>query len=354
MCFGDNEVLRRIRGYFGFGRNRSSADSTMVVGVEVPKLKMNDGNYMPAIALGTYLGFGKDGPIKSENNMLHDAIIHALNAGYRHIDTAAIYNTEAEIGEALRMKLASGEIKREDLFITTKLWNTDHKREEVMEAMKESLTKLGLSYVDLYLMHWPMGLNDYSHSDTDYIETWRGMEDVQRLGLAKSIGVSNFNKEQLTRLLREAEIKPTALQIEVHPQIIQTELVQFAHSEGIVVMGYSPFGALVMRYGMELPGPRFTDLRLADVAKKYRKTPAQVALRWLVDRNIVPIPKSVNPKRLEENINIFDFKLAPEEINRINDYNSNTRYTLPSFWQDHPYYPFEKIASPAANPFLRD
>ncbi|KAL0859326.1 hypothetical protein ABMA27_011126 [Loxostege sticticalis] len=327
---------------------------SMVVGVEVPKLKMNNGKEMPALALGTYLGFGQDGPVKSENNMLRDAVIHALNVGYRHIDTAAIYETEAEIGEALKMKLDNGELKREDLFITTKLWNTHHKREQVSEALKESLKKLGLDYVDLYLVHWPMGLNeDYTESDTDYMDTWRGMEDVHRLGLAKSIGVSNFNKEQLTRLLREGSIKPSALQIEVHPQIIQKELVGFAESEGIVVMGYSPFGSLVMRFGMLFPGPKPTDPVLVDIAKKYGKTTPQVVLRWLVDRNIVPVPKSVNPKRLEENINIFDFKLTEEDIEKINEYNSNTRYTLPSFWQDHPYYPFEKIENPAANPFVK-
>ncbi|XP_026736627.1 aldo-keto reductase AKR2E4-like isoform X2 [Trichoplusia ni] len=320
--------------------------------VDVPKIKMLDGREMPGIGLGTYLGFDQSGVIKSKDKQLRDVVLKAIDIGYRHFDTASIYDTEAEIGEAIRTKISEGVVKREDVFITTKLWNTQHKREEVTTAIKEVLNKTGLDYVDLFLIHWPIGLNaDYSYSDVDYMETWRGMEDVQRLGLAKSIGLSNFNREQLQRVLNEGSVKPVALQIEVHPQIIQKDLISFAKSEGIVVLGYSPFGSLVMRYGIRFPGPRMDDPVLVTIAQKYGKTPAQVVLRWVVDRNVVPLPKTVNPKRLVENINIFDFKLTPEEIEKINQFNSNTRYTLPSFWQTHPYYPFEKVPNPISDPF---
>ncbi|XP_075988451.1 aldo-keto reductase AKR2E4-like [Anticarsia gemmatalis] len=327
----------------------------MAASVEVPKLNMLDGGQMPAIALGTYLGFDQNGVVRSKSKELRDAVLAAVDAGYRHIDTAAIYETESEIGEALKMKFNEGVVKRDDMFITTKLWNTAHKKEQVEPAIRSALNKTGLDYFDLYLMHWPIALNeDNSYANVDIMETWRALEDVQRLGLTKSIGLSNFNKEQLQRVLSEGSIKPVALQIEVHPQIIQSDLISFCKSEGIIVMGYSPFGSLVMRYGLQFPGPKMDDPLLVGLGQKYGKTPAQIVLRWAVDRGVVPIPKTIKPSRLTENISIFDFKLTPDEIEKINQYNSNTRYTIPSFWQEHPNYPFEKIDNPVKDPFKKD
>ncbi|XP_026325405.1 aldo-keto reductase AKR2E4-like [Hyposmocoma kahamanoa] len=315
---------------------------------------MNNGIKMPAVAFGTYLGFDQNGVVTPKNHELRDVVSKAIDIGWRHFDTAAIYGTEQELGEGVRMKIDDGNVKREDIFITTKLWNTKHKRDQVAQALRESLKNLGLNYVDLYLIHWPIGLNeDNSHSAVDYMETWRGMEDVQKLGLAKSIGVSNFNKGQLERVLKEGSVKPAALQIEVHPQITQSELVDFAQSNDIVVMGYSPFGSLVNRYDMPLPPPRIDDPVLVEIAEKYGKTTPQVVLRWAVDRNIVPIPKTMKVHRLEENINIFDFKLQKDEIDKINAFDKGLRYTLPSFWQSHPFYPFEKIDKPIDDPFLK-
>ncbi|XP_013186405.2 aldo-keto reductase AKR2E4 [Amyelois transitella] len=326
----------------------------MAAASEVPKLKLNNGAEMPAIALGTFLGFDQNGPVKSENKHLRDVVMEAIDVGYRHFDTATIYNTEDEVGEAINMKIRDGKVKREDVFVTTKLWNTQHKREQVTEALKTSLEKLGLDYVDLYLMHWPLGLNDdYTHSSVDFMETWRGLEDVVNQGLAKGIGVSNFNEDQIRRVLTEGNIKPAVLQIEIHPQIIQTDLVSYAQSQGLVVMGYSPLGSLVMRFGMMFPGPRVDDPKLVKIAQKYGKSTPQVVLRWLVDRNIVPVAKTTNPKRLRENINIFDFTLEKSEMEDINQYDSKKRYTQPSFWQNHPYYPFEKVDNPIADPFIK-
>lgn len=337
-----------VKGLILYGILQTILAST----IEVPRVKMLDGNEMPTIALGTYLGFDEKGVVTPKNNLVRDVIAQAINLGYRHIDTASVYGTEQQIGEAIRMKIQEGVIKREDIFLTTKLWNTAHKREQVAVALKESLNKTGLDYVDLYLVHWPMGLNaNYSYSDVDYMETWMGMEDIQRLGLAKSIGVSNFNKEQLQRVIKESSIKPAALEIEVHPQLIQTELIELCKSEGIIVMGYSPLGSLVMRFGIDFPGPKMSDPLLMDLARKYGKTSTQIVLRWAVDRGVVPLPKTVTSKYLSQNLDIFDFKLQPEEIDQINKYNTNTRYTIPSFWQDHPFYPFEKIDNPVPNPF---
>ncbi|KPJ10854.1 Alcohol dehydrogenase [NADP+] A [Papilio machaon] len=324
-----------------------------IICVEVPKLKLNNGKLMPAIALGTYLGFDQGGVVKSVNKQLANVVMNAIDIGYRHFDTAAIYETEEEIGEGIRKKIEEGAINRDDIFVTTKLWNTQHKREQVPLALKQSLNKMGLNYVDLYLMHWPIGLNDdYTFSDVDFMETWRGLEDVQTMGLTKSIGVSNFNLDQLKILIKDASIKPVAIQVEVHPQMIQSEIIEYAKSEDMVVMGYSPFGSLVMRYGMQFPGPKIDEPVLVEIARKYNKTTPQVVLRWQIDRNVVPLPKSTNLKRLKENIDIFDFKLEQHEIEIINKFHNNVRYTLPSFWQTHPYYPFEKIDNPQANPFL--
>ncbi|XP_052757097.1 aldo-keto reductase AKR2E4-like isoform X2 [Galleria mellonella] len=325
----------------------------MASAVDVPKLVLNNDREIPAIALGTFLGFGKEGVVKSVDKELRDVVMKAIDLGYRHFDTASVYGTEKEIGEAVQMKISDGAITRDDVFITTKLWNTHHKREQVMQALKESLENLGTNYVDLYLMHWPMGLNDdYSHSDVDYMETWRGMEDAVKLGLAKSIGLSNFNKEQVERVIKEGDIKPAVLQIEVHLQIVQAELVSYAQSQGVIVMGYSPFGSLVTRFGETKPGPKIDDPTLMKIAQKYGKTTPQVVLRWLVDRKIIPIPKTVNPKRLKENIELFDFHLDDDEIELINGFDQHVRYTLPSFWQNHTYYPFEKVDNPIADPFV--
>ncbi|CAK1549069.1 unnamed protein product [Leptosia nina] len=320
---------------------------------DVLKLKLNNGNEMPAIALGTHLGFDEHGMVHSSNKELRDIILRAIELGYRHFDTASVYETEGEIGEAICMKIKEGEIEREDVFVTTKLWNTNHNREQVPTALRDTLEKMGLNYVDLYLMHWPIGLNeDYTHSDVDYMETWRGLEDAQRLGLTKGIGVSNFNSTQLKRVVEEGSIKPAVLQIENHPQITQQELVDYAHEQDIVVMGYSPLGSLVKRYGVQLPGPKINDPILTGIARKYGKTTPQVVLRWLVDRNIVPIVKTIKVHRLKENMDIFDFRLKEDEIAAISNFDEHKRYTCPSFWQNHPNYPFEKVDDPIPDPFL--
>ncbi|XP_045508241.1 aldo-keto reductase AKR2E4-like isoform X1 [Colias croceus] len=322
---------------------------------DVTKIKLNNGDEMPAIALGTYLGFDENGVVQSRDHLLRDVILKAIDQGYRHFDTASIYETEGEIGEAINMKIDEGVVKRVDVFITTKLWNTNHERDQVTVSLRKTLLKMGLDYVDLFLMHWPMGLNDdYTYSDVDYLDTWRGLEDAQRLGLTRSIGVSNFNREQIDRILQECSVRPAALQIEVHPQITQQDLVEYAQNQGLVVMGYSPFGSLVKRHGLEMSGPRIDDPILTSIAKKYSKTTPQVVLRWLVDRNIVPVAKTVNSTRLKENIDIFDFKLTQDEILKINNFNEFKRYTLPSFWQNHQYYPFEKVDNPLPNPFVKN
>ncbi|XP_041986130.1 aldo-keto reductase AKR2E4-like isoform X2 [Aricia agestis] len=319
---------------------------------EAPKIKLNDGNEMPALALGTFLGM-ENGVIVSKENELVNVIVEAIDIGYRHIDTAFIYNTEAEVSKALSTAFDKGATKREDVFVTTKLWNTHHQCDEVEEALRSQLNTLGLTYVDLYLMHWPMGFHsNNTYSDVDYMETWKGLENAKMLGLTKSIGVSNFNKEQLARLLAEGYVKPAALQIEIHLLNVESELVSFAQSHGITVMAYSPFGSLVKRFGQMFPGPKCDDPALLPIANKYDKTVPQIALRWLVQRNIVPVFKTLNHSRLKSNMDIFDFNLTDEEMKILGSFDSDTKYTLPSFWQDHPHYPFKKIPKPLPSPFI--
>lgn len=320
----------------------------------VPKYKMNNGREIPAIALGTFLGFDEHGVTQSEDKMLRNVIIQAIDLGYRHFDTAAVYDTEAELGEAVRVAVAEKTVTRDEIFITTKLWNTRHRKRQVLKSLQESLHQLGLEYVDLYLMHWPIGLDDdYTPTNTDFMETWRAMEDAVEAGYAKSIGLSNFNKQQVKRVIDEGNIKPAVLQIEIHPQLVQEELVQYARAQDIVVMGFSPFGSMVTRFGVNYTGPKFNDPVLRQIAERHKKTTAQVVLRWFVDRKIIPTPKTVRYPRLIENIDIFDFQLDEEEIEMISQFNRNVRFTSPSFWQNHPHYPFEKVENPIADPFAK-
>jgi len=210
---------------------------------DIPTVKFSNGHEMPMLGLGTY---------KSEKGNVKKAVKDAIDLGYRHIDTALFYGNEKEIGEAVREKIQDGSVTREDLFITTKLWNNSHKEELVVPACKQSLANLGLGYIDLFLMHWPFAFKEGDdllpmdasgnviESDTDYLETWRGMEECVHQGLTRSIGISNFNSEQIIRLLKSAKITPVNNQIEVNVSVNQEKLVDFCKKHHITVTGYSP------------------------------------------------------------------------------------------------------------------
>ncbi|XP_061722383.1 aldo-keto reductase AKR2E4-like [Cydia pomonella] len=302
--------------------------------VLAPVKVLNDGNKMPMLALGTH---------NSTGEAAFAATVSAIELGYRHIDTAVIYENEEQIGRAVADVVKRGVVKREDLFITTKLWNDKHSREDVVPALKEALGRLNLTYADLYLIHFPIGekAND-KLADTDYLETWMGMEDAKKLGLAKSIGVSNFNSEQIDRIIANSHTIPAVNQIEVNPSLTQESLVTYCQKKGIVVMAHSPFGFMVDRESLESPPPAPNDPVLTKIAKKYGKTTFQVVLRYLVDRGTAPVPKSADKHRQKQNIDIYDFNLTEEEIAAINKFNSNTRVIKGVFWLDHPYYPFNK------------
>lgn len=313
----------------------------------VPTVTLNNGQKIPVLGLGTWQA--GDDP-----SVVEQAVRDAVDAGYRNFDCAYIYGNEKEIGKALREKIAEGVVKREDLFITTKLWNTSHKREQVVPTCKRSVENFGLGYVDLYLIHWPVSYNENAKGlwpvdekgnplseDIDYLDTWRGMEECVKLGLAKSIGLSNFNSQQIERVLSIATIKPVMNQVECHPNLNQKKLREFCAQRGIAITAYSPFGS-PKRTWLKSGDPQVTieAPEIVAIGKKYGKTPAQVILRYLIQIGTVPIPKSSSKERIKQNINIFDFNLTPGEISAIDKLDCGIRICTASEFKKHKDYPF--------------
>ncbi|KAL0809883.1 hypothetical protein ABMA28_011362 [Loxostege sticticalis] len=310
-----------------------------------PKIKLNDGREIPALGIGTWLGFTKDGGrVEAKSNDVENAVSWAIDAGYRHIDTARIYNTEDQVGRAVNKKIADGVVKREDLFITTKLWNDRHAKDAVVPALRESLKTLNLDYVDLYLIHWPVAeFSNHTLDNTDYVETWQGMVEAKNLGLAKSIGVSNFNKVQIDRLLALTKVSPSVLQVEINLNLQQPDLLAYCKQKNIAVTGYTPFGSLFHSKARDdAPPPRVDDPALVAMAAKYNKTVPQLALRYEVELGVIPIPKSTTKERIEQNIDVFDFSLTEEEKSKLRSYDTGYRVIPVKHWANSPYYPFEK------------
>lgn len=274
---------------------------------------------------------------------------HAIDIGYRHFDTAFMYQNETEVGRAIKEKIAAGVVKREDIFVTTKLWSTYHSLENVVPACKRSLDALGIGYIDLYLIHSPVALK-YSGehitpalvkietADTDYVETWKGMEECVRLGFVRSIGVSNFNSNQIERILDVAKIRPVNNQVECSLQLQQRKLIDFCNSHNILVTSYCPLARPVP--AEQTPKFLFDDT-IQNISEKYGKTPAQVALRFLIDIGTVPLPKSSNPKRIEENFKIFNFELTEEEVQVLAKYDTGERCVPFAQGKGHKHYPFD-------------
>ncbi|OEJ93206.1 aldo/keto reductase [Streptomyces thermolilacinus] len=253
---------------------------------KVPSLTLNNGVAMPQLGFGVW---------QVPDSEAADAVGTALEAGYRSIDTAAVYENERGTGQAVK---ASG-LPREDLFVTTKLWNTEQGYDSTLRAFDASLERLGLDYVDLYLIHWPAPARDA------YVDTYRAFEKILADGRARSIGVSNFLPEHLERLMDATSVVPAVNQIELHPQLPQAESRAFHERHGIATEAWSPLGQ--GRGLLEVP-------TVAAVARKHGRTPAQVVLRWHLQLGNVVIPKSVTPSRIRENIEVFDFELDGEDM----------------------------------------
>ncbi|MGH1648903.1 aldo/keto reductase [Enterococcus gilvus] len=260
------------------------------------ELKLNNGQMIPQLGLGVFKVQDADD--------LKRAVAEALKDGYRHFDTATIYHNEEWLGEAL----AQSDVKREDLFITSKVWNSNTTYDETIAAFHESLKKLQTDYLDLYLIHWP---------SEGYNEKWRAMESLYNDGLIKSIGVSNFEKPHLEKLMTTATIKPTVDQIETHPYFQQKELHEYLKSLDIVHEAWGPLG--------QGKSNVLEDPVLTKIAEAHNKTVAQVILRWHLQRDIIVIPKSVHEERIAQNIDVFDFTLTEEEMSMIASIDKNQR-----------------------------
>ncbi|XP_076252984.1 aldo-keto reductase 1B-like [Rhynchophorus ferrugineus] len=311
---------------------------------KVPRVKLNNGLEIPIFGLGTW---------KSKAGEVEQAVKDAIDIGYRHIDCAHVYGNEKEVGAALKAKFSDGTVKREDVHITSKLWNTYHRPDLVEKNLRMSLSDLGLEYLDLYLIHWPCGYKEEAEtfpkneagniifSDVDYLDTWKAMEELVKKNLVKSIGLSNFNKAQITRILEKGSIAPAVLQIECHPYLNQSRLLEFAKSKGIVVTAYSPLGSPDRPWAKPGDPQLLEDPKLKELATKYNKTPAQVLLRYQLDRGVVTIPKSVTKSRIQQNFNIFDFNLSSEDIAYLNTFDCNGRLCPLAAGYGHKYHPFE-------------
>ena len=259
------------------------------------KVKLNNGVGMPILGLGTW-------QLNSDKET-EETVLNALKAGYRLIDTAEIYGNEESVGKALNK---SG-IPREEVFITTKLWNSEHGYESAIAACERSLKRLGLSYIDLYLIHWPVtGLRN---------ETWKAMETLLEEGKCRAIGVSNYMIRHLGELLDSSPTVPAVNQVEFSPYLYQKDLLEFCCSHGIQLESYSP-----LTRGLKLGDPR-----LVSIARKYHKSTAQILICWVLQKGIVVIPKSSTEERIRHNANVFDFTISPEDMRALDSFNENLR-----------------------------
>ncbi|KAL6541198.1 NADP-dependent D-sorbitol-6-phosphate dehydrogenase [Orobanche minor] len=301
-------------------------------------ITLNNGFKMPIIGLGVWRTEGKE---------LKNLIINAIKIGYRHFDCAADYKNEAEVGEALEEALHTGLVKREDLFITTKLWNSDHGH--VVEACKDSLKKLRLEYLDLYLVHFPVatkhtgvGTTDSTLGEDGILDidttisletTWHAMEDLVSLGLARSIGISNYDIFLTRDCLAYSKIKPAVNQIETHPYFQRESLVKFCQKHGICVTAHTPLGGALANTEWFGTVSCLDDPVVKGLTEKYKKTVAQIALRWGIQRNMVVIPKTSKQDRLIENFQVFDFELSNEDMELLKTMERKYRTNQPAkFW----------------------
>lgn len=257
--------------------------------MELPIISLNNGVEMPQMGLGTWALRNKSG---------YEAIKHALSIGYRHIDTASIYENEKPVGRAFR---DSG-LTRDEVFITSKVWNNNHGYRKTFKACKVSLKRLQLDYVDLYLIHWPQ-------EDGKREETWQAMEQLLADGLTRAIGVSNYNSRYINDVLRAGSVVPAVNQIELHPYNYQQQLetVRFCQEQGIAITAYTPLTAT----------RKLDDPSLVQIADAYQKTAAQVMLRWGIQHDFIEIPKSASPQRQAENLDLFDFRLSDEHMSQL-------------------------------------
>lgn len=319
-----------------------------------PTIPMANGGQLPAVGLGLW---------KVPKPAAPDLVREAIRTGYRHLDCACDYGNEAEVGAGIRAALDAGLCRREELWVTSKLWNTYHAREHVRPAVVRTLNDLRLDYLDLYLVHFPIAQR-FVPFETRYppgwffdpdaadprmefarvplAETWAAMEELVDAGLVRNIGVCNYGTAMLRDLLNTARVRPAVLQVELHPYLTQEKLVRFCREEGIAVTAFSPLGALsYFSLGVADAGESVLEQPvIRDAAARHGKTPAQVVLRWGVQRGTAVVPKTQHPERLAENLAVFDFELSPEEVAEIAGLNRGRRFNDPGVFAEAAFNTF--------------
>lgn len=283
-------------------------------------IELNNETKMPILGLGTW---------KSEPSELYSATRWALKLGYTHFDCASVYNNEEAIGQAFADAMKEDDLKRESIFVTSKLWNNMHKPEDVKPAFEETLKRLKLEYLDLYLMHWPVAQKKdavmplkpedmLSLEEVPLSDTWQAMEELYNAGLCKAIGVSNFGEKHLTELMMTAQVNPMVNQVECHPYLPQNELFDFCKKNMIALTAYAPLGS-----GSSV---MLEDETVRKIAEKNKITPAQVLLAWNIERGIAVIPKAVNERHLQENIAALNVSLDEYDMDELSSLNKNERF----------------------------
>lgn len=300
------------------------------------QLTFRNGDKLDILGLGTW---------KSRPGEVYDAIRSAITIGYRHFDCAFIYMNEKEIGQAFADVFSAGDVKREEVWITSKLWNNSHRKEDVIPTLKRTLSDLQLDYLDLYLVHWPHVFKPeffnasnaeetLSTAEVPHIETWHGMEEAVELGLAKHIGVCNFNKHKLKALSEQATIVPEMNQVELHPMLHQSDLLEFCEENGTHVTAYSPLGSPDRSDAMKANNEPdlFAIPVIKELAEKHECSEAQIMIAWAMERGTAVIPKSVNPGRQQQNFKSAQIKLDADDMQKMASLDEGYRYVKGQFW----------------------